>query len=881
MTSVTTLPPLGSPSRDSRRAEGLSLRYPMPLSRLPVSVFASLRDNDPLAAELSWPEDFNEWRETVDKDSVPLWSPVTYKDGGQRIKGQTEANIATVHALVLDYDNDGDANVSVEQARETWSGWEHVIYTTASHLLTEPPKYVGKPRFRVVLPLSRPATTQEFRRVWGWAVQFAEAGTAIDSLPDPGRIYYIPTNRPGQVPEFFHNKSLELLDVDFILSVYDGPVTQPLRTPLPGASVMSAAPSSGGGVFAGIERAHETESLERIEAQCAFMQHCHEDAATLSQPEWYAWLSVVARCRGSEQHAHTIGAAHPGYSREETQETLQRALTSSGPRTCANIRNISRACEGCPHTITSPVQLGRPDPVTATAAEIREDTERRTENALNAAEESVSAAENRLARSLSAELEARSVLANLRQFGQEEAVRQAARQSADAQQEVRDARAAVRDARDALRAAQTATRRNAALAQADPRILNSLTMDVRSGLPRSSLANIESILRGDSLYANAYFRHDSFSGKLYYGQDLAADHIDTTINIDIERRYTFASRTTLVQEAILKVANENAFHPVREYLDTLEWDGAPRLQNLMQTGFGAVGKTDFLADVGKKFTIGAVARIYSPGCQNDQMVVLTGHQGVGKSTGLRVLSNGWFADSPLPLGDKDSYLQLQGRWFYEISELDSFRKAENTRIKAFISSRFDSFRPPFGRHVVERPRQTILVGTTNEEQFLNDPTGSRRFVPVRVTQVDLAWIAEFRDQIWAEAVALYKAGEAWWYDGESATRLANESRPYQQDDPWEQPVLEYLRRRRLPTVTVLDALTGCIGVSLQNITKQERSRVTQILRLLGCEEVPVSDGAENRVVWSVPKSIHLSEPAPTPPRPPMTPWKPNTTKAEA
>jgi putative DNA primase/helicase len=401
-------------------------------------------------------------------------------------------------------------------------------------------------------------------------------------------------------------------------------------------------------------------------------------------------------------------------------------------------------------------------------------------------------------------------------------------------------------------------------------------------MPRSSLGNVEAILGGDAAYAGSYFRYDSFSGKLFYGQVLAADHIDTTINIDIERRYGFSSRTTLVQEAILKVANENAFHPVLEYLGGLTWDGVPRLDALLENGFGAVGNREFLAEAGTKFAIGAVARICAPGCQMDNMLVLTGQQGVGKSTGLRVLSNGWFADSPLPVGDKDSYMQLAGRWFYEISELDSFRKAENTRIKAFISSRFDSFRPPFGRHVVERPRQTILVGTTNEDQFLTDPTGSRRFVPIRVTKVNLAWLTEYRDQVWAEALVRYQAGEIWHYEGESALRLARESVPYQQGDPWEQPVLEYLQRRRLPTVTALDVLTGCIGVSLPHITRQERSRVTQLLRMLGCEEIPVADGQDSRVVWTIPKAIYLAAPVkPTAPAAPF--WKPSNAapKAEA
>lgn len=867
----------------------------MSFTYLPVSVFASLRDNDPLAGELAWPEDFNEWREVSDKNDAPLWSPVLYREGGQRVRNQTEASIATCHAVVLDYDNDGDTNVSPSRAREVWSGWEHVVYTTASHRLVSPPKYTGKDRFRVVLPLSRPVTTQDFRRVWAWAHAFASAeGAPFDVLPDPGRLYFVPTHRPGQVPEFLHNPSGDLLDPDVILSIFDGPVPDPVlrtgpfspspaRTPLPPSvsSSVSTESRAGGGVFSGIETAHQTEHLDRIEAQCAFMRHCREDASTLPQPEWYAWLSVVARCRDGEQHAHTIGSAHPGYSRDETADTLHRALTSSGPRTCTNIRTISSACNGCPHNVTSPVQLGRPDPVTATVEEVREDVQRRIESALTRAEETLRTAEAEVARLALQEAEARAVAANVRNFGQGDIVREAAAAHAQVRQHLSDARTVARDARDTLRTAQAAARRNTVLAQADPRVVQSLLLDVRSGMPRSSLANIEAILRGDQRYTGSFFRYDEFSGKLFYGPDLAADHIDTDINIDIERRYGFSSKTTLVQEAILKVAKQNGFHPVREYLDTLAWDGTSRLASLLSAGFGAVGDSAFLADAGTKFAIGAVARIYDPGCQMDNMLVLTGHQGVGKSTGLRTLSNGWFADSPLPLGDKDSYLQLGGRWFYEISELDSFRKAENTRIKAFISSRFDSFRPPFGRHVVERPRQTILVGTTNEDQFLNDPTGSRRFVPIRVTKVNLAWLSQFREQVWAEAVVRYRASEPWWYEGDSAARLARESRPYQQEDPWEQPVLDFLRRRRLPTVTVLDVLTGCIGVSLPHITRQERGRVTQLLRMFGCEEVPVEDGAESRVVWNVPKEVYLAGPAkPAAPSGAFS-WSPSKVKAEA
>lgn len=854
----------------------------MPSNHLSVSVFASLRDNEPLAAALAWPEDFNEWRELVDKDAAPLWSPVTYREGGQRVKNQTEANIALCHALVLDYDNDGAEDVSVARAGEVWAAWEHVVYTTASHRVVKLPKYTGKPRFRVVLPLTRAVTTQEFRRVWAWAAQFAAGQFApFDPLADPGRIYHVPTHPPGATPEFVYHETGEYLDPDIILAIFTEPVAEPRafgsRTSSPRAlpPVCSLAP--GGGVFSGIETAHQVENLDRIEGQCAFMRHARADAATLSQPEWYAWLSIVSRCRDGEQHAHAIGAVHPTYSHDDTHDTYHRALTSSGPRTCANIRSISGACAGCPLDVTSPVQLGRPDPETATAEEIREDTEQRTENSIARWTETLRAAEAHAATVAVQEAEARAVLFNTRQFADADTTRTAANTHATLRQALTDARTAVREARDSLRAAETDSRRNRALAAADPRILNDLALDPRTGMPRSSLGNIEMILRGDAAYAGAYFRYDTFSGKLLYGQVPAADHIDTTINIDIERRYGFASRTTLVQEAILKVANENMFHPVRDYIDSLTWDGVSRLGTLLAQGFGAVGDAEFLADAGTKFAIGAVARVYDPGCQMDNMLVLTGQQGVGKSTGLRVLSNGWFADSPLPVGDKDSYMQLGGRLFYEISELDSFRKAENTRIKAFISSRFDSFRPPFGRHVVERPRQTVLVGTTNEDQFLTDPTGSRRFVPVRVTKVNIAWLSEFRDAVWAEALVRYRAGEIWHYEGESAQRLANESRPYQQEDPWEQPVLDYLIRRRQATVSVLDVLTGCIGVSLPQITRQERSRVSQLLRLHGCEEQAAADGT--RPVWAVPErilSMVVAKPAAATPF-----WTPNKAQPKA
>jgi hypothetical protein len=143
----------------------------MPVLTLPISVFLSVLDNDPLATKLEWPGDLNEWREVTRKEAAPLWSPVTYREGkGREARGGTARNVESVHAVVLDYDGGG---VTLEAAAAAWSAFEYACYTTYSHLLVKPPKYNGEPRFRIVLPLTRSITVAEFEHVWRWAHAFA------------------------------------------------------------------------------------------------------------------------------------------------------------------------------------------------------------------------------------------------------------------------------------------------------------------------------------------------------------------------------------------------------------------------------------------------------------------------------------------------------------------------------------------------------------------------------------------------------------------------------------------------------------------------------------------------------------------------------------
>jgi hypothetical protein len=520
------------------------------------------------------------------------------------------------------------------------------------------------------------------------------------------------------------------------------------------------------------------------------------------------------------------------------------------------------------------VLLGKPDPATATVEEVREDTARRVASLVERAREQVDARTREVAEAATEEAKQRALAHHARQYGTPDVAGEEAGKLATVRARLKDARTELKGAERRLADAERDARQVKRLDKADPRVLNDprFALDLKTGLPRSSLGNVTLILEGDPAYSGESglrFRYDRFSDKLYYGDDLAADHVDTDINIDIERRYGFASRTVLVQEAVVRIAHDNAFHPVRDYLSRVEWDGVCRLDDLLRAGFGAAGDAGYVGEAGRKFMVGMVARVFEPGCKLDTMLVLTGKQGIGKSSGLRVLAGpSWFADSALALGDKDAYMQLAGRWLYEISELDSFKKVDSTRIKAFVSSQEDTYRPPFGRHVVKRPRQTVLVGTTNEREFLNDPTGSRRFVPVPVGAVDTAWLAEHRDMLWAEAVVCYRRKEAWHYAGESADRLARESAPFQQDDPWEPLVHDYLARRRLPVVTVLDALTSAVGVGVAQIGRVEKARMVNVLRALRCEDEPGTDdigGAYRPRTFRVPRVVYESNAVPLSP----------------
>ena len=277
------------------------------------------------------------------------------------------------------------------------------------------------------------------------------------------------------------------------------------------------------------------------------------------------------------------------------------------------------------------------------------------------------------------------------------------------------------------------------------------------------------------------------------------DSDDAGVRRLIEKKYDIDSLSKIrdaVDLAMLKLKR----HPVREYLSALSWDGIKRADTIFIDYLGAEDSV-YTREVTRKALIGAVARIMSPGCKHDHILVLVGPQGCRKSTTLARLGKHWFSDSLYTLSGKDAYEQLQGYWIIEMGEMAATRKVELEQIKQFISKQADNFRSAYARRTQEHPRQCAFFGSTNDEEFLRDPTGGRRFWPVAVTEEGRgrasAFTDEVVDQVWAEIVMRYNAGEQW-YLSEEAEIIAREVQSAHTEQNGKQGVIENFLETLLP-----------------------------------------------------------------------------------
>jgi hypothetical protein len=301
-----------------------------------------------------------------------------------------------------------------------------------------------------------------------------------------------------------------------------------------------------------------------------------------------------------------------------------------------------------------------------------------------------------------------------------------------------------------------------------------------------------------------------------------------------------------IRNAFTEVVHRNTFHPIKAYVESATWDGVPRAERIFIDYLGAAD-THYTQQATRKMLLAAVTRLYRPGCKFDQMLVLVGPQGAGKSSLLAKLGREWFSDSLRTFENKEAGEHLQSGWIFEIGELSAMKKTEVEEVKAFLSKTEDRYRVAYDRQVSEFPRKCVFFGTTNTRDFLRDATGNRRFWPIEVfpdRAVKSHWDELTDDevcQIWAEVLSWFKAGETLELDSEARMEAERQQASHMETDPREGLIQEWLDmpledEMGRPTddlrnrVCAAQIWTECLGKKRGDLRTWESKEITDIMR---------------------------------------------------
>lgn len=359
--------------------------------------------------------------------------------------------------------------------------------------------------------------------------------------------------------------------------------------------------------------------------------------------------------------------------------------------------------------------------------------------------------------------------------------------------------------------------------------------------PRPNLANVLLALREDTALA-PLLRFDDLLrlAVIRWPGDVLRPVTDvdvSRIQEELQLSGLAAISREVVDQAVDARAQESPFHPVRDFLAKLQWDGVPRLESWLHTYLG-VEHGPYASGIGRMFLVAMVARAQRPGCKADYMLVLEGPQGSRKSTACAILGGAWFSDSlPDIRSGKDVSQHLNGKWLIEVAEMSALDKAEAAALKAFITRAEERYRPSYGRKEVIEPRQCCFIGTTNKAAYLRDETGGRRFWPVKVGPIDIPALVRDRDQLFAEAFHAFSQGCAWWPDADfEAEHIRPEQDARYEQDAWEIAITQWLGLST--SVTVLDVARLALHIDTPKIGTADQRRIAACLERLGWERGP-------------------------------------------
>jgi putative DNA primase/helicase len=353
--------------------------------------------------------------------------------------------------------------------------------------------------------------------------------------------------------------------------------------------------------------------------------------------------------------------------------------------------------------------------------------------------------------------------------------------------------------------------------------------------PKKTLTNLMLHLRGieklgNNLRFNELTNLVEWNGRAIEEPDL----IDIRLIIEAEG---FQPNDRDIRGAVDRVARETPYNPIVEYLNGLKWDGKPRLERWMVKLLGAPDSA-FVKLVSPKVLISAVARALDPGCKVDTVLVLEGDQGIKKSSAIEALFGAEYTAESVSLFDQHNkmVMAMMGAWVVELAEFVAIARSHHASVKGLISMRRDRVVLPYARLASSHPRRCIFFGTINPEAtgYLTDSTGNRRYWPVSATKVDIDGIIARRDQLWAEALVRYQAGERWWLEPDEERDASSEQSEREEEDAWVEPLSERILQESISELTT-DRALGLLGIPHERKDKRAQMRVAGALKTLGFE----------------------------------------------
>ena len=380
----------------------------------------------------------------------------------------------------------------------------------------------------------------------------------------------------------------------------------------------------------------------------------------------------------------------------------------------------------------------------------------------------------------------------------------------------------------------------------------------KAGVPHYNMDNVVRFLENETAIPGLLW-FDDFHQKMFTQFDLAAFQpltharewrdTDELALVTYLQRHVGLTKLSLetVSQGVRLYASEHRRNEPKDWLGSLKWDGVERIEEFMHHAFGCEMDT-YSASVSSNFLKSIAARILNPGIKVDTMLILFGPQGVKKSTALEALGGPWYAEVSTNVQSTDFYLALQGKVLIEISEMDAFRKADAETVKKMLSTKSDRYRAPYGRHTEDHPRACVFAGSTNEQFFLSDPTGARRFWPIGCVKIDVQLIKDQREQLYAEAAARVLAGETWWVMPDVETRARQEI--HRQADEWEQIIDAWAADNFIGPCTISDVATQALHIRPQDLDAGIQRRFGKVLRKLGWSVGVETVGRKSVKLWT-------------------------------